>query len=64
MGYYPRGPEINFGGGRIPPGVKWLLITNSVVFVIYFLSVQLRIMPLMLLFHGLSLIPSWVIKVP
>ena len=62
MGYYPRGPAINFGGGPVPPGVKWLLITNSVVFVIYFLSVQLRITPLMLLFRGLSLIPSWVIK--
>ena len=62
MGYYPRGPAINFGGGPVPPAVKWLLITNCVVFVIYFLSVQLRITPLMQLFHGLSLIPSWVIK--
>ena len=62
MGYSPRGPAVSFGGGRVPPGVKWLLITNSAVFVIYFLSVQMRIGPLMLLFQALSLIPSWVVK--
>ncbi len=62
MDYYPRGPAINFGGGRVPPGVKWLLITNLAVFVIYFLSAQLRIGPLMLLFQVLSLTPSWVVK--
>ena len=62
MGSYPRGPSISFGGGRLPPGVKWLLIANTAAFVIYFLSMQLRITPLMALFHALSLIPSWVIK--
>ena len=61
MPYYSRGSVISFGGGRMPPGVKWLLTINTIVFVIYFLSVQLRITPLVMLFHALSLIPSWVV---
>ena len=62
MGYYPRSPTISFGSRRVPSGVKFLLITNTIVFVVYFLSVQLRIAPLIMLFHGLSLVPSWVVK--
>lgn len=63
MSYYPRSPTVSFGpGGRVPPGVKWLLIINSGVFVVYFLSVQLQLAPLVMLFRVLSLIPAWVVK--
>jgi membrane associated rhomboid family serine protease len=62
MRYYHHSPTVSFSGGIIPRGVKCLLIANTIIFIIYFLSVQIRITPLLLLFHGLSLIPSWVIK--
>ena len=63
MSYYQRTPGVSFGpGGRLPWGVKWLLISNTAVFVVYFLSVQLQITPLIWLFRSLSLIPDWVLK--
>ena len=62
MRYYTRSSTISFGAGRVPPAVKFLLIANTAVFVVYFLSVQLRITPLIILFHAMSLIPSWSIK--
>ena len=64
MSYYQRTPAVSFGpGGRLPWGVKWLLISNTAVFVVYFLSVQLKITPLVWLFHSLlSLTPAMVIK--
>ncbi len=63
MAYYTRRPSIGFGpGGRVPPAIKWLLISNAAIFVVYFLAVQLRIIPLVWLFGALSLTPAWVIK--
>jgi len=64
MRYYARGTSIGygFGGGITPPGIKYLLIINAAVFVVYFLSVQLGIDPLVWLFSWFSLIPSWVIR--
>ena len=64
MAYYTRRGPIAFGpGGRLPPAIKWLLISNSAIFVLYFLAVQLEIIPLVWLFHDvLSLTPDWVVK--
>ena len=63
MSFTQRTPGVSFGpGGKLPWGVKWLLISNTALFVVYFLSVQLQIMPLVGLFHSLSLIPDWVLK--
>lgn len=57
-----RGPA-SFGfGGAIPWGIKWLLIVNSVIFVVYFLSRALGISPLEWLFGICSLRPAWVIR--
>jgi membrane associated rhomboid family serine protease len=49
-------------GGLVPPGVKWLLIANSILFVVYFLAQALEIVPLLMLFQVLSLIPDWVVR--
>ncbi len=46
-------------GGFLTPGIKWLLILNTGVFVVYFLATALDLRPLLLLFHGLGLIPKW-----
>ena len=63
MAYYQRTSPVGFGpGARLPWGVKWLLISNTAIFVVYFLSVQLQITPLMWLFRSLSLIPAWVLS--
>ena len=63
MSFNQRTPGVSFGpGGTVPWGVKWLLISNTALFVVYFLSVQLQIGPLVGLFHALSLIPDWVLK--
>ena len=64
MAYYTRRPSIGFGpGGRVPPAIKWLLISNSAIFVVYGLAVQLRITSLVWLFQDvLSLTPDWVVK--
>lgn len=51
-------PPTQFGG-LVPPAIKWLLITNGILFVIYFLAVHMEIGPLIWLFRSLSLIPSW-----
>ena len=49
--------------GRLPPAIKWLLISNSAIFVLYFLAWRLEIIPLVWLFHDvLSLTPDWVVK--
>ncbi|MEX2302776.1 MAG: rhomboid family intramembrane serine protease [Bryobacterales bacterium] len=66
MAYYsrqgPMGPVGYSFGGLVPRGVKWLLIVNSILFVVYFLANALRIGPLVALFHWLSLIPDAVIR--
>ena len=64
MAYYTRRPSIGFGpGGRVPPAIKWLLISNSAIFVVYGLAEKLEITPLVWLFHDvLSLRPDWVVK--
>jgi hypothetical protein len=49
-------PPTQFGG-LVPPVIKRLLIANGVLFVVYFLAVQLEIEPLIQLFRALSLIP-------
>lgn len=60
MAYYRRNvmPPAQFGG-MVPPVIKRLLIANGVLFVAYFLAVNLDIGPLVELFRALSLIPSW-----
>ncbi len=64
MSYYQRTPGVSFGpGGRVPWGVKWLLISNTALFVVYFLAVHLEIGPLERLFHDfLGLTPAMVVK--
>lgn len=44
----------------LPPGVKWLLISNIGVFVLYFFAVRTSMGGL---FTPLKLIPSWVVNV-
>ena len=54
---------VSYGfGGMVPPGIKALLIVNSILFIVYFLSQALEIVPLLLLFRALSLIPDWVVR--
>ncbi len=48
--YAPRG----FSSGSLPPGVKWLLIVNTALFVLYFIASQLGAGPA---FSWLSLVP-------
>jgi len=48
-------------GGFVTPGLKWILIANAVMFVLYFLSRAASIYPLLYVFDALSLIPSWVL---
>src|SRR5690606_38037957 len=48
-------------GGLVPFAIKWLLITNGVLFVVYFLSTSFGFTPLLALFRALSLIPDWVL---
>jgi len=64
MSYYSRyrGPVTYSFGGPLPQGIKWLLISNCAIFVVYFLSTAMRISPLLWLFGISSLIPSWVIR--
>lgn len=65
MAYYTRYGPAGHGhsfGGLVPRGIKWLLIVNCVLFVVYFLSIQLRIAPLVALFDICSLKPSWVVR--
>ena len=51
---------MNFGSSRIvPPVIKFLLISNVALFVVYFLATHLEIVPLLWLFRSLSLIPEW-----
>lgn len=49
-------------GGLVPFAIKWLLITNGVLFVVYFLSTSFGITPLLSLFRSLSLIPDWFVR--
>ncbi len=66
MSYYSRGTiragGYGFSGDFVTPGIKMLLIVNGILFVIYFLARALQIVPLLLLFQALSLIPDWVIR--
>lgn len=63
MAYYTRYAPTAFGPrSRVTPGIKWLLILNSVIFIVYFLAVQLQIIPLLWLFRALSLTPDWVLR--
>ena len=64
MAYYTRRGPIAFGpGGRVPPAIKWLLIANSAIFVVYFLAVQLQIIrPNGIATRALGLTPDWVVK--
>ena len=58
MAYYSRrGPMEPMGygfGGLVPRGVKWLLISNSILFVLYFLAQALEIVPLLFVFQALA----------
>lgn len=56
--YGPSGFGFDFSTPRV---TKWLLIVNFSAFVLYFFAVQLQITPLVSLFRGLSLIPSWLV---
>ncbi len=63
MGTYSRYPPMNFGPSRIVPrAIKILLISNTALFAVYFLSVSLEIVPLLWLFHATSLIPDWLFR--
>lgn len=66
MAYYsrqgPTGPVGYSFGGMVPKGVKWLLIINGILFVVYFLSQALQIVPFLFIFQALSLIPDWVVR--
>ena len=63
MGAYFRQPPMNFGTSRIvPPAIKILLISNTALFVVYFLAVSLEIVPLLWLFRASSLIPDWLFR--
>jgi membrane associated rhomboid family serine protease len=66
MAYYSRGPTgpagYGFSGEIVPRGIRMLLIANGILFVVYFLARALEIVPLLMLFQALSLIPDWVIR--
>jgi membrane associated rhomboid family serine protease len=59
FGGFSRGGGLHLGG-LLPFGIKWLLITNSILFVLYFLATVWAITPLLAIFRALSLIPKWV----
>lgn len=61
MAYRSRSMISTFGGGPVPPAVKWLLITNTAVFLLYFFAGMLGmgglfrllgLSPLMVLEYG------------
>ncbi len=64
MAYYTRygpRPSDGFGfGGLVPRGIKWLLISNTVLWLVYFLALRLGLGSTLWLFRALSLIPDWV----
>ena len=63
MAYSPRfGPPGRQLGGFVTPAIKWILLSNSVIFVVYYLSTVLGIEPLLWVFRSLSLIPDWVVR--
>lgn len=63
MGGYTQYSRVQFGfGGIVPQGIKLLLISNSVIFVIYFLCYHTGINSLLWVFHFLSLIPDWIVR--
>ncbi len=54
--YQPIGP---FFAGRVPSGVKWLLISNIALFVAYFFAIRTGWASA---FHPFGLIPAWVVE--
>ena len=62
MRYYPSSSGVHYGfGGIVPFGIKWLLISNCALFVVYYISHIFQLRLLLWLFHGLGLIPNWLI---
>lgn len=57
--YYNRGFS---SGGLLPPGVKWLLIVNTALFLLYFIAVQFDLALIEGIFQNLALIPAAVVK--
>ena len=49
-------------GGLVPRGIKWLLIANTAIWLVYFLALHLGIGSLLGFFRAFSLVPSWLLR--